>query len=149
MKLFEYKPINQLLQEKVVEKTPKFGRKSKAVLITCHPELQRLMNEVIKYFNFSALSGRRTQEEQDDLVRKGLSKRKDSYHVNDPSLAIDIAPYPIDWNNIDRFCYLAGLVKMKAYDMGIPITWGRNWDNDQDFDDQIFMDYGHFQYEGK
>jgi hypothetical protein len=38
---------------------PKFGRKSRNQLSTCHEDLQALFEEVVKYFDCSVLEGHR------------------------------------------------------------------------------------------
>lgn len=125
-----------------------FGKASKARLETCHPDLQRLMNEVIKLYDFSVLEGHRSLETQQKYYRDNKSKldgvNKKSKHQSSPSLAVDIAPYPIDWTR-DRFYFLAGLVFAKADELGIKIRWGGDWDNDKDFKDQSFDDLPHFE----
>ena len=50
---------------------PKFGRKSRERLSTCHEDLQDLFNEVIKYVDCSVLEGHRSQERQDKLYDEG------------------------------------------------------------------------------
>ena len=50
---------------------PKFGSKSKANLATCHEDLQKVFNEVIKYVDCSALEGHRPEWRQNDLFEKG------------------------------------------------------------------------------
>ncbi len=60
-------------------------------------------------------------------------------------MAVDIAPYPIDWKDHKRFYYLAGIVKGVASQMGIKVRWGGDWDSDNDLNDQSFMDLGHFE----
>ena len=46
---------------------PKFGRSSRARLITCDKRLQKVFNEVIKYVDCSVLEGHRSGERQDKL----------------------------------------------------------------------------------
>jgi len=127
----------------------KFGKTSKRRLKTCHPDIQRLMNEVIKLYDFSVLEGERTLEKQQEYFKAGKSKLDGIYqkskHQSSPSLAVDIVPYPIDWNDTKRFAYLAGLVMAKADELGIKIRWGGNWDMDFDFKDQSFHDLPHFE----
>lgn len=41
--------------------------------------------------------------------------------------AVDLAPYPIDWNNIARFQQLGALVLQAAAQVGVAISWGGNW----------------------
>lgn len=66
-----------------------------------------------------------------------------------PSNAVDIAPYPIDWNDRERFTYLAGHVKMAAHMLGIKVTWGGDWNNNNEVKDNNFDDLPHFELTGK
>lgn len=84
---------------------PKFSKISKERLATCHPDLQAVCNELIKQYDFSVLEGRRGEQAQNAAYKQGTSKVRypHSAHNKIPSLAVDIAPYPIDWQNISRF----------------------------------------------
>lgn len=135
---------------------PKFGKLSRGRLATCHSDIQKVMNEAIKHYDFTILYGHRTREEQFELYRQGRDlvggvwtktgntvtnldgKSKLSEHNYSPSRAIDIAPYPIDWNNITRFIEMAAVVKKCAKDLGITLTYGGDWK---------MRDYPHFQIE--
>lgn len=83
----------------------KFSKASLTRLKTCHPDLQAVCFELIKQYDFSVLEGHRGQEAQDAAYMAGNSKVKypNSAHNKNPSLAVDIAPYPIDWENLSRF----------------------------------------------
>lgn len=74
---------------------------------------------------------------------------KKSTHNYWPSRGVDLAPYPIDWNNHEktraRFYVLAGVIKAVAFFLRVPIRWGGDWDGDMDFHDQDFDDLGHFE----
>ena len=127
---------------------PSFGKTSKDRLKTCHPDLQRLFEEVVKDIDCSIIYGVRTKQEQSDLFAKGLSKTMKSKHlkqVGGYSHGIDAGPYPIDWDNMKRFYFFAGRVIDRAKTMGIKIRWGGDWDSDNDLDDQKFMDLVHFE----
>lgn len=128
---------------------PKFSRKSKTILNSCHPDLQKLMNEVIKHFDITILEGHRSKERQDALCSSGKSQVKfpGSKHNAYPSLAVDIMPYSkiIDWNDRDRFHYLGGFVLATAISMGISIRWGGDWDMDTEVKDNRFDDLVHFE----
>jgi len=126
---------------------PKFSERSLKKLATCDSRLIRLFNEVVKHMDCTILCGTRGKEEQDDAFRKGFSKVQfpNSRHNSSPSAAVDVAPYPIDWNDRDRFYYFAGIVKGIASQMGYVIRWGGDWDSDNDFKDQNFMDWPHFE----
>lgn len=84
---------------------PRFSKLSKERLATCHPDLQAVCNELIKQYDFSVLEGHRGEQAQNMAYKKGNSRVKwpNSDHNKTPSLAVDIAPYPIDWDNIYRF----------------------------------------------
>jgi peptidoglycan L-alanyl-D-glutamate endopeptidase CwlK len=103
------------------------------------------MDEAIKHFDFSILSGHRSRATQDMYLRLGVSKRKNSLHLKEPSLAVDIAPWPIDWKDEERFRYLAGWIMAIATMSNIKLRWGGDWDRDTDLHDQTFFDLGHFE----
>ena len=103
-----------------------FSKSSQKKLSTCHPFLQEICNELIKEVDFTVLCGHRGQEEQNEAFVKGASKLQwpDSKHNSFPSKAVDIAPYPIDWNNHVRFKDLASKFKAIAQHKNIQINWG-------------------------
>lgn len=84
---------------------PKFSKTSKERLAACHPDIQAVCNELIKFYDISVLCGHRGEKEQNQAYNKGTSQVRypNSAHNKTPSLAVDIAPYPIDWDNLDRF----------------------------------------------
>ena len=129
---------------------PRFGKTSKKRLETCEEELQSLFNEVVKYFDCSVLVGFRGENKQNSAYKGGHSKVKwpNGKHNSDPSFAADVAPYPIDWKDRERFIYFGGFVKGCAYHMGIPIIWGGDWDNDTSLTDNKFDDLVHFEIRG-
>lgn len=126
---------------------PSFGASSEAQLKTCHPLLQAVMRRAILITDFSVLKGYRGEAEQTQAFESGNSKLRfpDSKHNEFPSNAVDIAPYPIDWADLESFVFLAGIVKACAWQMGIKIRWGGDWDNDHRMRDENFRDYGHFE----
>ena len=120
---------------------PKFSQRSKDRLATCDKRLQDIMNEAIKEYDFSVLEGHRSLERQYKLYKEGKSqidgRRKMGKHNYSPSLAVDIVPWPIDWNDIDRFKELAVIIKRIAKEKGIKIVHGGDW--------KSFKDYPHWQ----
>ena len=125
----------------------KFSEFSKNNLKDAHPKLRKVFNEVIKNYDCRVLCSHRGEGEQNKLYDEGRSKLMfpDSKHNAEPSLAVDVVPYPIDWNNIDRFMHFGGYVKAVGDSMNISIRWGGDWDEDFDFNDQSFNDYPHFE----
>jgi len=131
------------------------GTKSKEKLASVHPDLKRVCEEAIKHYDFTVIYGHRTTEEQFELFKKGRvlqggiwtkigstvtnldGYKKKSNHNHYPSLAVDLAPYPIDWNDLKRFKELATVMKKAATKLGIKITCGGDW--------KSFKDYPHFE----
>lgn len=126
---------------------PRFGKRSKARLSTCDSRLQNLFNEVIKYFDCSILEGHRGEKEQNDAFAKGNSKLRypDGKHNKIPSIAVDVIPYPIDWEDTERMNYFAGFVMGIATKMGLKIRWGGDWDMDTQTKDTQFKDLVHYE----
>lgn len=114
-------------------------------LQSCHPDLIRLFSRVIQSVDCAILEGHRTRERQKELFAAGKSKTMRSKHLSDPSMAIDVAPSPIDWNDRERFMHFAGFVRGVASEMGIAIRWGGDWDSDFDLADNSFDDLVHFE----
>ncbi len=84
---------------------PKFSARSTERLETCDPRLIAVFNEVVKHFDCTILEGWRSEEDQNEAFRTGKSKLKypEGKHNKQPSFAVDVAPYPVDWENLDRF----------------------------------------------
>ena len=78
---------------------PKFGKKSLEKLNTCDKRLQLVLNEVIKTVDCSVLEGHRGEQRQNKLYDEGKTKLKfpNGRHNASPSRAVDVVPYPIDW----------------------------------------------------
>jgi len=116
-----------------------FSQASKDRLATCDHRLQELMNDVIQHANISILCGHRGKEDQDKACAAGNSKTPwpSSHHNCSPSQAVDVTPFPIDWNDTKRFKELGALVKERATALGIAIEWGGDWNK--------FVDLPHYQ----
>ena len=128
---------------------PKFGTTSKRRLSECDERLHIVFNDVVQIFDCAVLQlgGYRDKETQDELFRMGKSHLlwPNSQHNQNPSLAIDVAPYPIDWNDRERFNYFAGFVMATALSHGITLRWGGDWNQDWQVRDNQFDDLPHFE----
>jgi len=126
---------------------PSFGASSRGKLNTCHDSIVAVCELVIETYDFTVLEGHRSDTRQNELFRQGKSKLKggQSKHNNNPSLAVDLAPYPIDWENVKRFYLLSGMMFQAAADLSIRIRWGGDWDGDWVHTDQSFHDLPHFE----
>jgi len=115
-----------------------FSRRSAARLKTCNLQLQDLFNTVIQYRDCTVLCGHRTEEQQMLAYPKFSNVLwPDSKHNALPSQAVDVAPYPIDWDDIPRFHEFAGFVMGIAIPMKINIRWGGHF--------KSFFDGPHFE----
>jgi hypothetical protein len=125
----------------------KFSEFSKNRLAQCDPKLQMLFEKVIEQVDCMVLCGHRGKEAQNNAYDEGRSTLRfpESKHNKKPSKAVDVAPYPLDWNDLSRFYFFAGHVKAIAHQMGIKIRWGGDWDSDNSFKDQNFHDLPHFE----
>ena len=128
----------------------RFGRKSKERLATCEEDLQVLFKEVIKYVDCSILEGHRGEDRQNALYKEGKTKvlYPRGRHNADPSRAVDVVPYPVDWEDRERMTLFAGFVLGIASQMGINIRWGGDWDKDFEVKDNMFDDFPHFELKG-
>lgn len=135
-----------------------FGEQSLAHLNKCDERLQRIALSAIQIIDFTILTSFRDQATQDELFRLERTKLQwpNSAHNQEPSFAIDIAPWPVIWpdpikrpqylvKDYGRFYYLAGIFKTCAFDLGIPVIWGGDWNSNNSFTDQNFDDLPHFQ----
>ena len=130
---------------------PKFGKKSMSKLETCHEDLQQVFYQVIKHFDCSVLEGHRGEELQNKYFNEGKSKVKfpKGKHNANPSNAVDVVPWPVDWDDTDRMYYFAGFVKGIAAMLDIPIRWGGDWNDNTEVKDTGFKDLPHFELKKK
>ena len=125
----------------------RFGTRSKSRLHTCDERLKNLFTEVVKEFDCTVIEGYRDKEKQNKAFDKGNSKLKfpNGKHNQSPSIAVDIAPYPVDWKDRDRFHYFGGYVLGVAKSLGLNIRWGGDWNQDTQTKDNNFDDLVHFE----
>ena len=129
---------------------PRFGKRSKDRLSSCDKDLQMLFKEAIRYVDCSILEGHRGEDRQNSLYKEGKTKVKypRGRHNASPSRAVDVVPYPIDWEDRERMTLFAGFVLGIANQMGINIRWGGDWDQDFEVQDNMFDDFPHFELKG-
>ena len=126
---------------------PRFGKRSKERLSTCHKDLQLVFNEVIRYVDCSILEGHRGEDRQNSLYEEGKTKVRypNGRHNASPSRAVDVTPYPVNWEDRERQTLFAGFVLGGANQMGITLRWGGDWDQDFEVQDNKFDDFPHFE----
>lgn len=126
---------------------PAFSTRSRERLSSCDPRLIELFERVVQGWDCTILEGHRGEEAQNEAERTGRSTLRwpEGKHNRRPSRAVDAAPYPIDWSDMDRWRAFGGFVLGVAEMMDIPIRWGGDWDGDRTFRDQNFNDLSHFE----
>ena len=126
---------------------PAFSKKSCSKLATCDPRLQRVFEAVVREFDCTIIEGHRDQERQDRMVEEGKSQVRwpDGKHNTVPSMAVDVTPYPIAWDDRERQTLFAGYVLATAKASGVELRWGGDWDRDTEVRDNRFDDLVHFE----
>ncbi len=124
----------------------RFGKRSKERLKGVKPELVNVLNELVKIMDVTIIEGLRTEERQKELVASGASKTKYSKHLE--GKAVDLAPYPIDWKDRDRFHYMGGMIRGIAKQLNVNVRWGGDWDGDGETKDNGFDDLVHVELKG-
>ena len=126
---------------------PVFGTRSKNRLKGVASSLVVVMEDAIEVIDFAIICGHRTEQQQNNAYEMGLSKVQwpNSKHNPYPSLAVDFAPWPINWNDHLAFARVWGVIEACAYRRGVKLRWGGDWDRDGSSRDQSFMDIGHVE----
>lgn len=115
---------------------PKFGNRSKELREYLCKDLRSLVDEVIKFYDFSIVETYREKSEQEKayLTKHSKAKFGQSAHNYHPAYAVDVYPYPCPKKNINgvlviddnspRWAEMINLFKAIAQEMGIDIVCG-------------------------
>ena len=116
---------------------------------TCDPRLQAVFTRAADFWDIKIIEGHRSVERQKALFLTGATNidgvRKKGKHNYSPSRAIDVAPLPLDWRDVQRFYQFGWAIVGLAHSMGVMLRWGGDWDADGDTQDQLFNDLVHFE----
>lgn len=96
-----------------------------------------LFNHVVHGFDCSILCGHRDKTDQEAAFVAKRSKVlwPNSKHNKKPSMAVDVAPYPIDWDDKERFIrfagYVQGIADILRYEgfMTHRVKWGGDFES--------------------
>ena len=121
----------------------KFGKRSRKRLKGVDSRLVNVLNELIKIMDVTVIEGLRSAERQEELLAQGATKVKYSKHME--GKAVDICPYPIDWDDRDRFHYMGGMIRGIAKQLNLNVRWGGDWDSDGEVKDNNFDDLVHIE----
>lgn len=131
--------------------------KSLTYLQGVHPQLVAVVRRAIQITtqDFSVLQSVRTQAEQNEKYAQGRTKpgpvvtwTRHSKHIpgaDGYSHAVDVVPYPVDWNTPAKFDAVAKAMFTAAKEQGVSIRWGADWDRDGKPREKGETDSPHFE----
>ena len=125
----------------------------------------------ISEVDFMVLEGARTVARQHQLYGQGRtaaelqrvgvnpalarpSERKVTWTLNSNHFAdeadglgraVDLVPYPVDWNDLRKFDAIAKSMFAAAEELGVGIRWGADWDQDGNYRERGESDSPHFE----
>ena len=119
----------------------KLGKRSLQKLSGVHPDLVAVVKLAISITeqDFTVIEGIRNINRQRELVKAGKSTTMNSRHIT--GHAVDMVPWPVDWNDLERFEVVSEAMKAAAEELDIPIVWGGDW--------KSFYDAPHFELDRK
>ncbi len=119
----------------------KLGNRSLQNLSGVHPDLVAVVKLAISITeqDFTVIEGVRNINRQRELVKAGKSTTMNSRHIT--GHAVDMVPWPVDWNDLERFEVMSEAMKQAAQELDIPIVWGGDW--------KSFYDAPHFELDRK
>lgn len=123
-----------------------------------HPDLVAVVERAIQITeqDFIVIEGVRTQERQDELWAQGRTKpgpivtwTKDasSHGIGKDGYghAVDICPFPVDWNDISKFDLIYVAMMAAAQELGVRLRYGGDWDMDGKLREKGETDSPHFE----
>jgi len=119
----------------------KLGTRSLQNLSGVHPDLVAVVKLAISITeqDFTVIEGIRNINRQRELYKAGKSTTMNSRHIT--GHAVDMVPWPVDWNDLERFEVVSEAMKTAAEELDIPIVWGGDW--------KSFYDAPHFELDRK
>jgi peptidoglycan L-alanyl-D-glutamate endopeptidase CwlK len=144
-----------------------FGKTSLARLETVDERLRAICHLALckSPIDFMILEGRRTDQRQHELYGQGRTAAELRRVGVDPALAkpkmqkvtwtlksnhrngraVDIVPWPIDWNDTKKFDIIAAAMFAAAEELGHDLRWGADWDEDGKPRERGESDSPHFE----
>ena len=119
----------------------KLGTRSMQSLSGVHPDMVAVVKRAIEIteVDFTVIEGIRNINRQRELFKAGKSTTMNSRHIT--GHAVDMVPWPVDWEDLERFEVMSEAMKAAAEELEIPIVWGGDW--------KSFYDAPHFELDRK
>jgi len=121
--------------------TYKLGNRSLQSLSGVHPDMVAVVKRAIEITeqDFTVIEGIRNINRQRELYKAGKSTTMNSRHIT--GHAVDMVPWPVDWDDLERFEVMSEAMKTAAEELDIPLVWGGDW--------KSFYDAPHFELDRK
>ena len=133
------------------------GPQSRARLQGVHPDLVKVVQRAIELTDqdFMVLEGVRTPARQKELYAQGrtapgpkVTWTLNSNHFINPKTgfghAVDLVPFPVDWSHT-KLDVVSKAMFAAAWELGVPIRWGADWDRDGKPREKGETDSPHFE----
>ena len=130
---------------------------SRARLQGVHPDLVKVVQRAIELTDqdFMVLEGVRTPARQKELYAQGrtapgpkVTWTLNSNHFVNPKTgfghAVDLVPFPVDWSHA-KLDVVSKAMFAAAWELGVPIRWGADWDRDGKPREKGETDSPHFE----
>ena len=130
----------------------KLGKTSLARLQGVDETLVNVVKRAIEIseVDFTVMEGVRTLGRQRELYAQGrtapgkiVTWTMKSRHIE--GKAVDLVPYPLDWNDIDKFNKIKEAMFQAARELGVNLRWGADWDQDGHYREKGETDSPHFE----
>lgn len=130
----------------------KLGKTSLARLKGVDEQLVNIVKRAIEIseVDFTVMEGVRTLERQRELYAQGrtapgkiVTWTMKSRHIE--GKAVDLVPYPLDWNDLDKFDKIKNAMFQAAREQDVNLRWGADWDGDGKYREKGEYDSPHFE----
>ena len=130
----------------------KLGAKSMALLDGVDVRMVAVVKRAIQLseVDFSVLEGLRSKSRQAELYAQGrtapgkiVTWTMTSKHI--VGTAVDLVPYPLDWNDLKKFDAIAKAMFAAAKELNVNIRWGADWNQNGKPREKGETDSPHFE----
>lgn len=135
----------------------RLGFRSRQKLEGVHPKLVAVVERAIELTtqDFMVLEGVRTLARQQQLYDQGrktagpiVTWTMNSRHLpgkDGLGRAVDLVPFPVDWNSTAKFDAIANAMFAAAKELGVKLRYGGDWDGDGKRRERGETDSPHFE----
>ena len=130
----------------------KLGKTSLARLQGVDEMLVNVVKRAIEIseVDFTVMEGVRTLERQRELYAQGrtapgkiVTWTMKSRHIE--GKAVDLVPYPLDWNDLDKFNKIKDAMFQAARELDVNLRWGADWNSNGEYREKGEYDSPHFE----